>query len=76
MTTRQRLGVGVATLVVLAIVPAWAVGQDWPQWRGPSRDGSVSAFDVPASWPAGLTEQWKVEVGLGYATPILVSDRV
>ena len=76
MTTRQRLGVGVATVVVLAIVPPQAMGQDWPQWRGPNRDGSISVFDVPASWPVGLTEQWKVEVGFGYATPILVGDRV
>ena len=76
MTTRQRLGVGAATVVVLAIVPPQAMGQDWPQWRGPHRDGSISVFDVPASWPAGLTEQWKVEVGFGYATPILVGDRV
>ena len=76
MTTRQCIGVGVAMLAVLAIAPPQAVGQDWPQWRGPNRDGSVSAFDVPASWPAGLTEQWKVEVGFGYATPILVGERV
>ena len=76
MTTRQRIGVGVAMLAVLAIVPSPTAGQDWPQWRGPNRDGSVQAFDVPASWPAGLTPQWTVEVGFGYATPILVGDRV
>ena len=76
MTTRQCVGVGVAMLVVLAIVPQQAVGQDWPQWRGPNRDGSISAFDVPASWPAGLIEQWKVEVGLGYGTPVLVGNRI
>ena len=76
MTRRQRFGVGVATLVALATVPPPAAGQDWPQWRGPNRDGSVSAFDVPSSWPAGLTEQWKVEVGFGYATPLLVGERV
>ena len=76
MTRRQRFGVGVATLVALVTVPPPAAGQDWPQWRGPNRDGSVSAFDVPASWPAGLTEQWRVEVGFGYATPLLVGERV
>jgi outer membrane protein assembly factor BamB len=76
MTTRQRLGVGVATAVVLSIVPPQVVAQDWPQWRGPNRDGAVSGFDVPASWPDGMEEQWKVEVGYGYATPLLVGDRV
>ena len=70
------------TLVALAIVagltaPARvAAGQDWPQWRGPNRDGAVTSFSEPASWPEGLTEQWTVDVGLGYATPLLVGDRI
>jgi outer membrane protein assembly factor BamB len=64
----------VVTMLWLMSLPATA--QDWPQWRGPDRDGAVAAFDVPSSWPAELTQQWKVEVGFGYATPILVGDRV
>ena len=76
MTTRQRIGLGIVMAGMVWLVPLQAAAQDWPQWRGPDRDGSVAAFDVPASWPAGLTEQWKVEVGFGYATPILVGNRV
>jgi outer membrane protein assembly factor BamB len=49
---------------------------DWPQWRGPNRDGAVGSFTAPASWPEQLTERWKVDVGLGYATPIVVGSRV
>jgi outer membrane protein assembly factor BamB len=48
---------------------------DWTQWRGPARDG-VAPFSVPASWPERLTQKWKVEVGSGYATPIVVGNRV
>ena len=48
---------------------------EWPQWRGPSRAASVS-FSAPASWPESLTLKWKIDVGLGYATPLLVGDRV
>ena len=76
MVERDR---GVLVVTLLASMLAFgqvATGQDWPQWRGPSRDGAVTAFDVPASWPAGLTEQWKVEVGSGYASPILIGDRI
>jgi outer membrane protein assembly factor BamB len=51
-------------------------GQDWPQWRGAKRDGEVTSFREPSSWPKTLTERWKVEVGTGYATPVLVGDRV
>ena len=49
---------------------------DYPQWRGVNRDGAAAAFTEPTSWPARLTRHWQVEVGLGYATPILVGDRV
>ena len=39
-------------LLALASIPVVAGGPDWPQWRGPSRDGS-SAFSVPLAdtWP-------------------------
>jgi outer membrane protein assembly factor BamB len=48
---------------------------DYTQWRGLNRDGSASAFSLPRAWPEQLTRKWKVEVGEGYATPIL-SGRV
>ena len=52
------------------------IGQDWPQWRGPNRDGAVPSFREPAAWPEALVQKWKVEVGTGYATPIVVGDRL
>lgn len=64
------LAVVTLTLAVGAQQPA-----DWPQWRGPNRDGSAP-LDAPQSWPFGLTRQWSVEVGGGYATPLVVGDRV
>ena len=48
---------------------------DWTQWRGPNRDGAAP-FTVPPSWPEKLTQKWKLEVGTGYATPIVVGNRV
>jgi outer membrane protein assembly factor BamB len=49
---------------------------DYPQWRGQQRDGSASGFVEPKTWPAALTRRWKVEVGEGYATPLVVGDVV
>jgi outer membrane protein assembly factor BamB len=49
---------------------------DWPQWRGPSRDGAIASFVEPKSWPERLTRKWKIDVGLGYASPVLVGSRV
>ncbi len=50
--------------------------QDYPQWRGQSRDGAASSFSEPAKWPDSLTRRWKVNVGDGYATPVVVGSTV
>ena len=63
------------TLVTIAC-SVGVQAQDWPQWRGPARDGAIAAFNEPASWPAALTKRWQVDVGSGYATPLVVGDRV
>lgn len=67
--------VGVAVASLPALVQAQRA-VDWTQWRGPNRDGVVAAFTAPAAWPDRLTQRWKVEVGLGYATPLLVGNRL
>jgi outer membrane protein assembly factor BamB len=49
---------------------------DWPQWRGPNRDGAVTSFTPPRTWPDRLARKWKVDVGIGYASPVLVGNRL
>src|SRR5262245_11998940 len=49
---------------------------DYPQWRGRLGDGAASAFIEPKSWPDALTRRWRVDVGEGYATPIVVGNVV
>jgi outer membrane protein assembly factor BamB len=60
----------------VAIVTAQTSPRDYPQWRGPNRDGAASAFVEPKSWPERLTLKWKVDVGEGYGTPIVIGQRV
>jgi outer membrane protein assembly factor BamB len=52
------------------------LAQDWSQWRGPNRDGTVSGFHVPATWPASLAQKWRVTVGKGDASPVLVREKL
>jgi outer membrane protein assembly factor BamB len=68
----RKVVVGAATVALTLTASA----QDWPQWRGPNRDGGATGFTEPATWPAALKQQWKVEIGLGYATPLLVGNRL
>jgi outer membrane protein assembly factor BamB len=50
--------------------------QDYLQWRGHNRDGAASAFSKPDSWPDALRLKWRVEVGEGYATPLVAGNTV
>ena len=49
--------------------------QDWNQWRGPARTGTVTAAGTP-KWPAAWTRAWRVEVGEGYSSPVVSGGRV
>jgi outer membrane protein assembly factor BamB len=73
----KQLFVAAAVLIGLATTAfAQSAAQDYPQWRGRNRDGSASAFIAPKTWPEKLTRRWKVEIGEGYATPIVVGGKV
>ncbi len=63
--------------VVLALSAArTASAQDSPGFRGAGRDGKLSGFKAPATWPAELKQGWQVEVGQGHSTPALVEGRL
>ena len=52
------------------------IAADWPQWRGPARDGRGATFTAPAQWPETLKRQWSVDVGGGHSSPVLVGGRL
>jgi outer membrane protein assembly factor BamB len=67
--------------VIVGLVSVFVSGnpvlaQDWSQWRGPNRDGSVSSATLPRTWPATVTSAWRVEVGEGYSSPVISGARV
>jgi outer membrane protein assembly factor BamB len=62
-------------LGIAALSVSLGASQEWPQWRGPSRDGVVPAAATP-KWPAAWTRAWRVDVGEGYSSPVVSSGRV
>ena len=49
---------------------------DWPDWRGPNRDGTSPAKGLPEKWSlAGENLAWKAPYG-GRSTPVIVGDRL
>jgi len=62
-------------LVVALLLPLAALGADWPQWRGPERNG-VSLEPVSA-WPAaGPRTLWRANVGTGFSSISICDGRV
>jgi outer membrane protein assembly factor BamB len=51
---------------------------DWPQWRGPARDGISQDRGLLKEWPAaGPKLVWQVnDIGDGYSTPAIVGKRI
>jgi outer membrane protein assembly factor BamB len=49
---------------------------DWPQWRGPNRDGIAAGFSEPTRWPSVLRLLWRAQIGSGHSSPIVAGQRV
>lgn len=67
----------IAMTAAWMVVQGWALGSDWPQWRGPNRDGTTSDPFAFSIWPP--IELWKVpltDYPRGYSSPIVSEGRV
>ncbi|HEY2881844.1 MAG TPA: PQQ-binding-like beta-propeller repeat protein [Pirellulales bacterium] len=74
MQARKRIFLVLAA----AMCSTWmAAADDWPQWRGPNRDGVwretgiVEKFSTPQ-----LPIKWRVPIGAGYSGPTVAGGRV
>jgi len=71
-----------ACLVLLAASPLFAQVPskpgDWPQWRGPSRDGISRETGLLKEWPKeGPKRLWQVDtVGVGYSSIAVKDGRI
>ncbi len=66
------------TAVSLAFLSSLTVrAADWPQWRGPNRDGVWNETGILQTFPAeGLKIRWRAPVGPGWSSPVVVQGRV
>jgi outer membrane protein assembly factor BamB len=72
---RAGSGVWIATALLLAAFPLAA--KDWPQFRGPSRDGVWRESGLIKSIPTnGLSITWRAPVGYGWASPVIAHGYV
>src|SRR5208337_4871729 len=67
-------------LVAINLLPSntYSASGDWPQWRGPNRDGHSSDTGLLKQWPEdGPKLVWKATgLGIGYTNVSVVGDRI
>jgi hypothetical protein len=55
----------------------WTLGDDWPQWRGPSRDGVWREEGLVDKFAdKELKVRWRQPIGSGYSGPTVAGGRV
>ena len=68
--------VSLAVALTLALAVAASAG-DWPHLLGPARDGHSAETGLAWDWSkGGPALAWKLDVGRGWAGPVVAGDRV
>ena len=63
-------------LSILSLHQASGETSSWTGWLGPDQAARAQGFETPDTWPEELQQHWRVEVGEGYSTPLVVEDRI
>lgn len=64
----------IMSLLVSLLAVTLSTAQDWPQWLGPNRNGSIDVAIAP--WKGDLAVAWRVPVGEGHSSPIVADGKV
>jgi outer membrane protein assembly factor BamB len=64
-------------LALLCFLPlASVMGADWPQWRGPDRNGISKETNWRSDWKTSPKILWNASVGLGYSSFVVADGKV
>lgn len=73
---RQFFQASLGVVLQLLVLPL-AIASDWPQFRGPNRDGHWDESGILESFPRqGLKILWRHPVGGGFSSPVVADGRV
>src|SRR5258708_4060048 len=73
MNSVWRFSTGLIFLALHASL--WA--DDWPQWRGPERNGHVAAEGAdPAALPTDPKILWRLNIGGGFSSPVVAGGKL
>ena len=78
-SVRIRFGAVFSAVAVMVAVsgPSVVLAENWPQFRGPSGQGTSTETNLPVKWSATENVAWKTPIpGEGWSSPIVWGDRV
>jgi outer membrane protein assembly factor BamB len=74
---RESFTILAILLALAGAGPSASRAADWPQWRGPGRNGISAEADWSAKWPeSGSKVLWKASVGEGFSGFAVVGKRL
>ena len=73
---RRAERVSLALVLLLVGLSVSLHAEDWPQWRGPHRDGTVVTEEAHAKPANTFKTVWKASVGKGFSSLAVVGGRV
>ena len=77
---RGLCAAAIASALCLPSVPVVADADglgDWPQWRGPNRDGVSTEVNIARDWPKdGPPVLWRQPMGIAYSAVSVVGSRL
>lgn len=77
MTTRLARALCYASLRAFLAWPVLVLAGDWPQWRGPARDGHAAAGSPEiVALPREPKPTWKRAIGGGFSSPIVAGGKL
>jgi outer membrane protein assembly factor BamB len=81
MKLSGRLGIAFVTVMLSSLVfvsSAAASGNaSWPQWRGPSGQGTSDEKNLPTEWSTTKNIKWKTPIaGRGHSSPIVWGNKI
>jgi outer membrane protein assembly factor BamB len=64
-------------LIVVTTLASSAFTEDWPHWRGPTRDGISGEIGLPSEWSTTKNVSWRIPMpDRTGATPIIWGETV
>ncbi len=76
--TPHRLSLQLVRVSLFWFLVSPAMATDWPQWRGPQRNGHSTETDLLQEWPKeGPKLVWQIkDLGWGFSAPALARDKI